>query len=99
MLVTDLPQDRNARFVQIRRPLVQLTNRSRHTPQMRGLLRSHLEAILVELARQDAVDAEADASLTADPVEHKVEVDEVPNEVHDNNSDDPLDGLFNESEH
>jgi len=95
MLVTDLPQDRNARFVAIRRPLIQLANRCRHTAKMRPMLRAQLKAILAELDAQDEVDtlaagidteeeqvaAETGSALT------QVNVDEI---INNPDTDDPI---------
>ena len=68
MLVTDLPQDRNSRFVSIRRPLIALANRCRHTVALRPLLRAQLTAILDELDRQDEAEKSDETITFSDPI-------------------------------
>lgn len=104
MLITDLPQDRNARFVAIRRPLIQLTNRCRHTPNLRPLLRAQLEAVLAELDKQDTLYAEAQetAEINVSALEEHInasnpetaEITAPKAKYTPSDSDDPLDELF-----
>lgn len=100
MLVTDLPQDRNARFVLIRRPLVQLANRCRHTVKLRPLLKAQLQAVLDELDKQDEVDTLADSIAEVEAQEPetgsaltKVNADEITEDVAMVVAGDPIAGL------
>lgn len=68
MLVTDLPQDRNSRFVSIRRPLIALVNRCRHTVALRPLLRAQLESVLAELDKQDEAEKSDETITVSDPI-------------------------------